>query len=187
MQSIGIATASMQRLVNDILDLAKLQQGRLEINNEPVRCLIVGEPYPHLPRVIITTKADTIFSMSAFSCTQCSITDVLKEVVGCYKHMTHSGVQFGYRCSQDVPPLVLLDATRVKQLLSNGVTNALKLTFSGSVTIQAKMVPVGDQSCLLLEVLDTGRGLNGKDYRKLLDPTCSEGVLLLSHPIPLSN
>ena len=35
--AIELAASSMQRLVNDVLDLTKLQEGRLEIHREPVR------------------------------------------------------------------------------------------------------------------------------------------------------
>ena len=53
-----------------------------------------------------------------------------------YSHMADHGVEVSTIVAQDVPDNVLLDPLRVRQVLANGITNALKLTKAGSVRIQ---------------------------------------------------
>lgn len=69
------------------------------------------------------------------------------------------------------------------QVISNGITNALKYTHSGSVVVQATLerlkVPKGSADIaiphVLFQVIDTGAGLNGMDYRNLFDPMSTSG------------
>lgn len=63
------------------------------------------------------------------------------------------------------------DPTRIQQILSNLVTNAIKFTETGGITITVGSVPASNSARLWrIEVTDTGVGLGTKDSRKLFSP-----------------
>ena len=67
------------------------------------------------------------------------------------------GLQLGLCAAEPVPPLIMADATRLRQVLINLVANAVKFTASGAVDIRLK--PDGAGTRLLIEVADTGPGI----------------------------
>lgn len=74
----------------------------------------------------------------------------------------------------DVPPVVLTDALRLRQVLSNLVGNALKFTARGSVEIHVERVPadaVDPRRCRLrFHVIDTGIGIAPEQLGRLFEP-----------------
>ena len=61
--------------------------------------------------------------------------------------------------SSDVPPVVRGDAGRLRQILLNLLSNALKFTHEGEVGISVAGKPVGERYELFLSVHDTGIGV----------------------------
>jgi CheY-like chemotaxis protein/HPt (histidine-containing phosphotransfer) domain-containing protein/anti-sigma regulatory factor (Ser/Thr protein kinase) len=59
-----------------------------------------------------------------------------------------------------LPSHVVGDEVRVRQILSNLLSNALKFTTAGSVTVTLRADPEGDADHLRLEVTDTGEGIS---------------------------
>jgi signal transduction histidine kinase len=59
------------------------------------------------------------------------------------------------------------DRQKVKQILLNLLSNALKFTHEGSVTISARRVP--SERCVTLSVADTGIGIAPADQEKIFD------------------
>jgi signal transduction histidine kinase len=67
--------------------------------------------------------------------------------------------------SGSVPQRVInSDSKRYKQILFNLIGNAIKFTFSGSITIKLSYVA---PDMLMTEVIDTGLGISGEDKLKL--------------------
>ncbi len=64
-------------------------------------------------------------------------------------------------------PLVRSDRQKLKQVLLNLVTNALKFTHEGSVTLEAAHDPEGDQ--MQLRVRDTGIGVAPSDRERIFE------------------
>ena len=64
---------------------------------------------------------------------QTDVMELVKELVDAYRSMGAPGVALGVEMDPTVPEKALLDPLRVKQILSNGLTNALKNTLSGTV------------------------------------------------------
>ncbi len=81
----------------------------------------------------------------------------------------------GLEINTNLPPLywniVKGDPTRLRQVLSNLVGNAIKFTERGSVTIglEQREAP-GDALTLVLSVTDTGIGIEAEDSTKLFKP-----------------
>ena len=59
------------------------------------------------------------------------------------------------------------DAFRIRQILDNLVSNAIKYTDQGSVTIQAQVSKVVGKPMLTLSVKDTGKGMTDEEKQKV--------------------
>ena len=59
------------------------------------------------------------------------------------------------------------DAFRIRQILDNLVSNAIKYTDQGSVTIQAQVSKVMGKPMLTLSVKDTGKGMTSEEKQKV--------------------
>ena len=67
-----------------------------------------------------------------------------------------------------IPENIETDRTRLRQILFNLVSNAIKFTAEGSVKIIARFLP--NDSALELEVVDTGIGIAKEQQRRLFQP-----------------
>lgn len=67
----------------------------------------------------------------------------------------------------DLPPLVLGDATRLRQILVNLVGNAIKFTQTGGVTISMRSYPQKTSIVLQFAVQDTGIGIPANRFDRL--------------------
>lgn len=65
------------------------------------------------------------------------------------------------------PHRVSVDLGRVRQVLNNLISNALKFTPEGGVTVDVSAIPSGENYQLCVEVADTGRGLSETDKARL--------------------
>jgi len=115
-------------LINDILDISKIESGKTAISPE--------EFY---------------------------IDDVIQEVIDIATPMVN---EKGIELLRETPKKILIisDRQRVKQILMNLVSNAVKFTDQGSVTIKSGISKHGH---LELSVIDTGTGIKMEDIGKL--------------------
>jgi signal transduction histidine kinase/DNA-binding response OmpR family regulator len=70
----------------------------------------------------------------------------------------------------DVPPVVLGDALRLRQILTNLVGNAVKFTETGSVTVLVTAEHTGDTDTVTFSVRDTGIGIGIDAQKRLFEP-----------------
>jgi len=82
-------------------------------------------------------------------------------------------------------PDVLIDPLRFKQILTNLVSNAIKFTAHGQVTLEMNLLPASSphQAELQLSVKDTGIGISERDQARLFEPFAqaeSSGQLALN-------
>ncbi len=75
------------------------------------------------------------------------------------------GLALNLHVDPEVPELVVTDATLLKQILHNLVSNALKFTDKGSVSVRV----VVNAAHLLVEVKDTGRGISVEDQGRVFN------------------
>src|SRR6266851_2647315 len=113
----------LSRLVDDMLDLSKIEADRLEVRVEPL-----------------------------------ALEPSLTEVVNQLKPMANNkGLRLVLEM-EDSLPMVLADSHRLRQVVINMVSNALKFTENGSVAIRCTLLEHSDM--LRIAVSDTGIGIS---------------------------
>lgn len=74
------------------------------------------------------------------------------------------------RFDESIPELLVGDKLRLSQIFINLISNALKFTYNGEVTIVAKKVKIEDSKCFIhFEVKDTGVGIAKEDQEKIFE------------------
>jgi PAS domain S-box-containing protein len=134
---------TLETLVCDILDLSKIEAGRLEI---------IPGPF--------------------------SVRDCVDDIVRLFQDpVRRAGLNLSAEIAPGVPPILLGDQNRLRQILTNLVGNAVKFTEQGGVTIRLSGAPLdpadsvrpGDERAysLIGEVIDTGVGIPADQMPKL--------------------
>jgi signal transduction histidine kinase len=120
-------------LINDVLDLAKIEAGRLEVDEAPLDLaqLLQGV------RDMVRARADA------------------------------KGLEFRVQVHPGVPPRIISDAAKLRQILVNLLGNAVKFTASGSVQLGVDEEPGG---ILRFQVADTGIGIASDEIEAIFDP-----------------
>jgi PAS domain S-box-containing protein len=97
-----------------------------------------------------------------------SLQGLLRDVAQQIEHRAHEkGLRFGIT-SQDLPSALHGDTTRLTQALLNYLSNALKFTESGSITLDCHVLEDGDAGVLVrFEVSDTGIGMTAEQLATL--------------------
>lgn len=135
LRSIQISGKALLSLINDILDLSKLEAGALKLETSPVEI-----------RVLINDLI-SVFSLKVRE----------KDIL----------VKLGI--DRSVPERVMLDETRLRQILFNLIGNAVKFTHDGSITVQVAWVE-GLESRLIISIEDTGIGIPLEDRTRIFEP-----------------
>ena len=82
---------------------------------------------------------------------------------------SHKNTQVEVRLLSDFPPL-LGDPFRMGQILQNFISNAIKFTDGGTITIEAEVQQItGDQAEVEFRVIDTGIGIDEADQARIFD------------------
>ena len=104
---------------------------------------------------------------------------VAESVEGMKLRAEEKGLEISFECkmkgmgtsdSSDSPmkkEFFRADAFRIRQILDNLVSNAIKYTDQGSVTIQAQVSKVMGKPMLTLSVKDTGKGMTSEEKQKV--------------------
>ena len=81
---------------------------------------------------------------------------------------TAKGIQVVVRTSESLRPMNL-DGPRLSQVLLNFLSNAVKFTAHGAITVALSQVVEGDQALLRGEVIDTGIGISPDNREAIFD------------------
>ncbi|MEW4570471.1 ATP-binding protein [Tautonia sp. JC769] len=128
-------------IVNDVLDLSRIEAGRLEVDRRPVE----------LPRVLAEVES----------------------LIGVLARRKGLALQVGFEGR--IPVRIETDAVRLKQVLVNLVSNAVKYTDQGRVALTVRLT-CGDQAgqgtrpSLEFEVSDSGIGMTPDEIERLFIP-----------------
>lgn len=72
--------------------------------------------------------------------------------------------------SPEIPSVLWGDAVRIKQILNNFLSNAVKYTEEGKITLQMKCQKADERSvCLKFSVIDTGIGIKRDDISRVFE------------------
>lgn len=123
------SSTHLMQLINDILDMGKMDAKQFAVFREKIRFSEIAEDVREMVQSSVVAK----------------------------------GLEFRIEIDPDLPP-VFVDRTRIRQVLLNLVTNSLRFTHQGSITIRAfKSSP----ELLRVEVIDTGTGIAKEDIHKV--------------------
>lgn len=126
------------KLVNEILDLTKIDSGKLHLENRE-----------------FNLRENLIRIIQSFE----------------NSDRLNKNVQLKLKISPEFPESISSDATRLDQILVNLVSNAIKFTSSGTVTLSAEQVQEDDEHVTIkFLVKDTGMGIPLEKQEIIFDP-----------------
>ncbi|MEM7181434.1 MAG: ATP-binding protein [Spirochaetota bacterium] len=137
-KSIHSSAKSLLALIDDILDLSKIEAGKLEINHESVNPFLLFQ------------EIQNIFSIK----------------------ISQKNISFLIEIDPEIPQWLILDETRLQQVVFNLVGNAIKFTDKGFVKVKvSKTFNKEDKSSLDLKITveDTGIGIPENQQSRIFD------------------
>ena len=142
LEKIGASARHLLGLINDILDMSRIESGRVILHKEE-------------------------FSLGA----------VLEEInTMVMSQCSDKGLHYECRVLSEMDDWYVGDATKLKEVLINILSNAIKFTEApGSVTMTVRRTAqFEDQSTLCFRVQDTGIGMDQDFLPKIFDPFSQE-------------
>ena len=129
----------LMKIINNILDMSKIQAGKLELM--PINY---------------------------------DVANLINDTVHLFiLHYDNKQINFLIDADENVPSTLFGDDLRIKQILSNLLSNAFKYTEKGevsfSVSFEPKENPDDDEIILIFRVQDTGQGMTDEQTDKLFD------------------
>lgn len=76
-------------------------------------------------------------------------------------------IEFEMNMAVDIPDILIGDKLHVKTVVNNLLTNAIKYTDKGKVSLTVKCINRGNNCNLIISVQDTGRGIKKENIEKL--------------------
>lgn len=128
---LGEATR-LDQLVGDLLDVSRIQQGRLDIRPEP-----------------------------------CNLTTILQDTVERIRNGQNSGTDREIVVNAPENVYGVWDPTRIDQVVTNLLTNALKYSSEGAICLS---LDIELDDCAVLTVSDQGVGIAPEDQDRLFEP-----------------
>lgn len=121
-------------LIEDILDLSKIEEGRLRLDS---------------------------FGFD--------LHDLIAEIAESYEPIAEKkNLTFKYKIEADTPRSVAGDPGRIRQIIVNLISNAIKFTDEGGVTLKVKSMPLsGGRVSLHFDIIDTGIGIKEDQHARL--------------------
>ncbi len=135
--SIKSSGKNLLNLINNILDLSKIEADKIVVKNEPV-----------------------------------DLKELINELYQLFQYRYNaSKIEFIVEFSPNFPNYLLLDEIRIKQVLLNLISNALKFTPKGQVKVTGNFVLSSSSiGKLEVQVCDTGIGISPDHINLLFEP-----------------
>jgi CheY-like chemotaxis protein len=106
-----------------------------------------------------------------FEQTQFNLVDFLEEIKRSYSFRANEKkLDFRILWNDNVPIEVIGDQIRLNQILSNLLSNALKFTLKGGISVHVSEIErIGNQSKIEFMVRDTGIGISSEKHEEIFD------------------
>ncbi|HEY4344169.1 MAG TPA: ATP-binding protein [Parvibaculum sp.] len=128
---------TLMAILNDVLDLSKIEAGRFDISP-------IDNDFDHLLRRVYKLWAP---------------------------RAQEKGLTLALEVEADMMSFLRFDPVRVRQCISNLVSNAIKFTERGTITISASVAPLDDDAFeARITIEDTGAGMSEETLEKLFAP-----------------
>ncbi len=135
-ETIRTSGDALLTILNDVLDLSKIESGQLDLERSSFDLRSVVE----------------------------SVTDLVAESA------LNKGIEMALLVYRDVPRNVVGDSGRLRQILLNLLTNAIKFTSAGEVVLRVTMLDAPEGTTKLrFSVQDTGIGISPTDHERLFE------------------
>ena len=127
----------LERQLSDILDLSKVEAGKLELDRRPF-----------------------------------NIRECVERLGQFHRHQAEAkGLYLTVSCDEACDDFFMIDEVRVKQVLNNLITNAIKYTKTGGITVQAQAECLeGRHYTVRFDVADTGCGIEPEFVDQIFEP-----------------
>jgi signal transduction histidine kinase/ActR/RegA family two-component response regulator len=135
-QQVQESGEHMLTIINDILDISKIETGRLELE------VAEFELHETVERACVPAGLEA----------------------------QDKGIQLEIQIDPQTPRRVRGDAARLRQVLINLVSNAVKFTQEGSVAVRVRRRPGADGDAILIEVIDSGIGVDPARLEQMFQP-----------------
>ena len=101
-----------------------------------------------------------------------SLTSVVVDLYNLVQFRTEAkGLELTFKVDPDLPSHLMGDEIRLKQVVMNLLTNAVKYTEKGNVDFEIKLMEKKEDSVLIkISVSDTGIGIRSEDMDRLFEP-----------------
>lgn len=125
---------NLNRIINEVLDLSKIEAGKVEIE-------------------LIEFNLHTI----------------IEEVIDLFRpQCSAKNIAIKYEKPNIEVNKIISDCNRLRQILNNIISNAIKFTDKGSITITVRQVnETAEQNCFEILIKDTGVGLSSEEMNKI--------------------
>ena len=134
-QNIQFASNTLLSIVNDILDLSKIESGKMELSDGEYKVeQLVYDCY-----VMVSSRAND------------------------------KGLELIVKNNEKMPCALYGDEFRIRQIITNLLTNAIKYTKNGSVMLSFDGQVIEERLQLEVSVKDTGIGIRKENIDKLFD------------------
>jgi PAS domain S-box-containing protein len=136
LMAIKMSGDSLIVLINDILDLAKVDSGKMTFEKTPFKLLLSINAMLHLFETKIQEK----------------------------------NLELITKYDQNIPEVLLGDPIRLNQIILNLVSNAVKFTNNGKITVSIRMLSQDDEKATVeFSVQDTGIGIRATKIGKIFE------------------
>jgi signal transduction histidine kinase/CheY-like chemotaxis protein len=143
-QGIRLAAASLLSTINDILDFSKIESGSLKLVMSRYRAASLMNDAATHARVLMAERTAQAGEGPA------------------------APVSLELDVSPEIPSVMIGDSGRIRQILLNLVSNAVKYTDRGYIRLTARSEIVSDDAArVVFAVEDTGIGIRGEDFKLL--------------------
>ena len=129
------ASEALLAIINDVLDLSKLEAGHAELEIQPFSLRQLAEETTGLMAIQAAAK----------------------------------GLELKLELDPRIPELIQGDVTRLRQVLLNFLSNAVKFTSEGRVSVKARWRELKSGSKLKIQVIDTGAGIAPDNLARLFE------------------